>query len=157
MAHHLATPGDPAIDAARLHQGPNQMIGLLPRSALGIHRGAPGPPTAISRQPSDPRQVSRLFPGLGDTARYHLLHFGGVDAGALHRPIEDLGKEVSRVKTREFTLARLAPGDGGTKRFYDDTFCHGILLVMGNMRREIFEVRQSNLKHVPGPGAVSPS
>ncbi len=49
VAHHFHAPGNPAVDAARRHEGSDQVIGLLAGATLGVHGGTATGPALVAR------------------------------------------------------------------------------------------------------------
>jgi len=124
VAHHLDAARDTRVDRAGADERGDDVVGLLARAALRIHRRAAGAPALVAVEPGDARDVVRLLASLGHAAADHLLDLGRVDARPLDHRVLHLAEQRPGVEPGQLADAGLAARDRGADGFDDHGFAH---------------------------------
>ncbi len=103
--HRLDATGDDDVVVAGHHAGDGEVQRLLAGAALAVHGDTGDGLGPSGGQHGGARDVERLLAGLHDAAPDDIVDESRIDPGALHQTVEDLGRQVGRVHTRQSAVA----------------------------------------------------
>ena len=104
-ARRFNAAGDADIDGPGRHQVVDEVVGLLGRSALAVHRGGGHFIGETVEQPGRASDVESLLPSLGHTTADHLLHDRRIDARTLDHFNLGRTQNVGSPEAREPSIA----------------------------------------------------